>query len=230
MIQQLRQADYILSNCGRPTPPPGARWIDLPYAIPYRIQNAQTVTITDALGNGILFASIAGTGITVMVSIPDDSGTPGNALTITVSGQKITVQLATDGGGVITTTFTLLAAAIAASAAAAALVTTAIVGSGAAVVVPPIPVTNTVIQGTIIGLGIAAARVENKSRVPFLVRGVSVSGANIQPFRVWFTNRNLEQLVSVGNFKGSGAGMRTLQPEVQVDPGGKIVIESQAAV
>lgn len=230
MITQLRQADYILSNCGRPTPPPGARWVDLPYVIPYRIQNAQTVTIEDGSGNGITFASVAGTGITVMVAIPDDTGTAGNPLTLTISGQKITVQLATDGGGTITTTYAALAAAIAANAGTAALVTTTIVGSGAAVVVPPIPVTNTVIQGTIIGLGIAAARVENKARVAFLVRGVSVTGANIQPFRIWFTNRNLEQLVSVGNFEGSGAGMRTLQPEVQVDPGGKIVIESKSAV
>lgn len=230
MIEPLRQADYVLSSCGRPIPPPGARWIDLPYVIPYTIQNAQTVTITDGSGNGVLFTSVAGTGITVKISIPDDTGAISNLLTITVSGQTITVQLATSGAGAITTTFTQLVAAIVASAAASALITATVVGNGAIVVVPPIPITNTVIQGTAIAIGVAASRIENKSRVPFLVRGVSVTGANIQPFRIWFSSRNLEQIVSVGNFHGSGAGMRTLQSEVQMEPGGKIVIESKAAV
>jgi len=198
--------------------------------IPYLIQNAQTVTITDGSGNGILFASVAGTGITVKISIPNDTGTPGNALAITVSGQIVTVQLATDGGGNITTSYAALVAGIVASAPASALITATVVGNGAIVVVPPIPVTNTVIQGTAIAIGVAASRIENKSRVPFLVRGVSVTGPNIQPSRIWFSSRNLEQIVSIGNFTGSGAGMRTLQPEVILEPGAKIVIESKAAV
>ena len=114
-IQLLRQADYVLSACGRPIPPPGARWIDLPHVMTYRIQNAATVV---------------------------------------------------------------------------------------------------------------ASRIENKARVPFICRGVSVNGT-VDPFRIWWANgRNLEQLVSVGNFVGRGAGLRTLQPEVAIDPGGKIIIES----
>jgi hypothetical protein len=114
-IELLRQADYVLSACGRPTPPPGARWIDLPHVMTYRIANATTVV---------------------------------------------------------------------------------------------------------------ASRIENKSRVQFICRGVSVNGT-VDPFRIWWANgRNLEQLVSVGNFIGSGAGIRTLQPEVAIDPGGKIIIES----
>jgi len=73
---------------------------------------------------------------------------------------------------------------------------------------------------------VVAARIENKSRVPFLVRGLSVSGT-VNPYRIWWSNgRNLEQLISAGSFTGKGAGMRTLQPEVSIDPGGKIIIEA----
>ncbi len=67
---------------------------------------------------------------------------------------------------------------------------------------------------------------EQSRALPFICRGVSVNGT-VDPFRIWWANgRNLEQLVSVGNFVGRGAGLRTLQPEVAIDPGGKIIIES----
>ena len=70
-------------------------------------------------------------------------------------------------------------------------------------------------------------RIENKSRVPFICRGVSILGqAGLIPFRLWLkTGRNLEQTISAANFAGQGAGLRTLQPEVQIDPGAKVMVE-----
>jgi hypothetical protein len=35
MIELLREADMVLNACGRPTPPPGYRWVDLFYIIPF---------------------------------------------------------------------------------------------------------------------------------------------------------------------------------------------------
>lgn len=35
MIELLKEADMVLNACGRPTPPPGYRWVDLPRIIPY---------------------------------------------------------------------------------------------------------------------------------------------------------------------------------------------------
>ena len=35
MIELLRQADMVLNACGRPTPPPGYRWVDLFRIIPF---------------------------------------------------------------------------------------------------------------------------------------------------------------------------------------------------
>ena len=223
-IELLQQADYLLSSCGRPIPPPGMRWVDLPYVLTYRVQNTQLNFISDEAGNGVNFVSIAPPGVVVTINIPDDSGVIGNPLLVTVSGQIINVQLATDGAGLNTSTFTDIATAIMALAAAAALVTATVFGNGAVVFGGPSNIT--VVQGTAIGIGAAASRIENKARVQFLCRGVSVVGA-VAPYRIWWANgRNLEQVISGGSFTGSGAGLRTLQPEVPIDPGGKIIIES----
>ena len=126
-IQLLKQADMVLSPCGRPLPPPGYRWIDLPYCLTWVYQQPQTLAMS----------------------------------------------------------------------------------------------TQT-----------SASRIENKSRVPFFSRGVSVIGAGMGAgavaFRIWWPNgRNLEQLVSGANFAQSGAGLRTLMPEERVDPTGKVTIEAQ---
>jgi hypothetical protein len=126
-IQLLKQADMVLSPCGRPLPPPGYRWVDLPYCLTWVYQQPQV--------------------------------------------------LAAD--------------------------------------------TQT-----------SASRIENKTRVPFFCRGVSIRGAGMGAanvaFRIWWPNgRNLEQQVSGANFAQSGAGSRTLMPEERIDPTGKITIEVQ---
>ncbi len=198
--------------------------MDLPYCLTDRVQNPQTALIGDEVLGGILFTSVAPVGVVVTITIPNDTGTPGQVLAVVVSGQTITVTLGTDGGGANTTTWAALVAAIQASAAASLLVSVAGQGNTAATVGGPL--SGTVVKGSAVGIGAAASRIENKARVQFICRGVSVVGA-VAPYRIWWANgRNLEQVVSTGSFTGSGAGLRTLQPEVPIDPGGKIIIES----
>jgi hypothetical protein len=36
-LEMLREADMVLNACGRPTPPPGAKFLDLPYVIPFQV-------------------------------------------------------------------------------------------------------------------------------------------------------------------------------------------------
>lgn len=36
MLELLEAADYVLDKCGRPQPPPGYRFVDLPYFIPLK--------------------------------------------------------------------------------------------------------------------------------------------------------------------------------------------------
>ncbi len=46
-IRQLKEADYLLSQCGRPVPPAGARYVDLPHCLTFRQQ------ITPSVGSSL---------------------------------------------------------------------------------------------------------------------------------------------------------------------------------
>jgi hypothetical protein len=217
-VELLQQADYLLSSCGRPIPPPGARWVDLPYVLTYRVQNTKTATAFEIAvpANGITFSSVARPGTTITISIVAGAG----ALTVAVSGQTVTITEAAGGS-----TIAAIVAAVVASAAASALIAAVVFGDGTQILTGT-PWTLTVVQGTAQGIGAAASRIENKARVQFIVRGLSVSG-QVAPYRIWWANgRNLQQIVSTGSFTGAGAGLRVIQPEVVIEPGGKLIIES----
>jgi len=227
-IEQLRQADYVLSACGRPTPPPGARWIDLPYVLTFRAQPTVSASISEENSDTILFtpnpALPVNTVVTIVLSAPQ-LGIGAEAFSVTVVNNTVTVVLATDGGGNITSTGADVVAGIAANAAAAALV----IATVTAVAGIPLAPTGTagITAGLQSGSGAAASRIENKARVQFLCRGVSIIGqSSAVAFRIWWPNgRNLEQTLSPNNYAGSGSAMRTLQPEVVIEPSGKITIE-----
>lgn len=226
MIELLKQADYILSPCGRPQPPPGYRWVDLPYVISFHYQLGQSASTGEEPG-GILNFSPAATlpqGVVVTISITTPAPLINQVFSLTVSGDTITVSGATDGAGSNTTLTGDVVAAIQASPAASALVNVSTPDPTlGAPFLAPIHVTG----GSVVGIGTSASRVENKARVPFLCRGVSFVRVQAgTAIRIWWPNgRNLEQTVSAANFIQSGSGMRTLQPEVMIEPDGKITIE-----
>lgn len=95
-----------------------------------RIDFKATRLVAGADANGgVYYRSVAdhGTGVQVTHVLAGAS----QSLAVTVSGNRITVTLATDGSAVITSTAAQVVAAIAASAAAAALVTATATGTGA---------------------------------------------------------------------------------------------------
>jgi hypothetical protein len=92
------------------------------------------VTVPGADGNGgVIYRAVTpGTGgnaITVAHVVAGNN----TALSVSVTGNAITVNVATGGGGAATSTATQVAAAIAGSGAAAALVTATATGSGAGI-------------------------------------------------------------------------------------------------
>ena len=96
--------------------------------------SALTVDSANALSDVTLTAGtagVAGNGISVQFA---DPGGANQALSVSVSGSAITVNLATDAGSAITSTAAQVAAAINAHAAAAALVSAAAEGAGTGVV------------------------------------------------------------------------------------------------
>lgn len=228
MIEILKQADYVLSPCGRPMAPPGYRYVDLPYVISFRGQLSQCGNLNEEARATVEICPAVtlpiNTVVTVNCTAPQEGIGP-EAFSLTVIGDTINIVLATDAGGNVTTFGSGIVAAILASPAASLLVTATLIGIDA---MGPRS-SCTVIAGVTQGLGTAASRVENKARVPFLCRGVSIIGASgTTGFRIWWPNsRNLEQLVNAANFQQSGSGMRTLQPEVIIEPDGKITIEIQ---
>lgn len=227
MIELLKQADYVLSPCGRPMPPPGYRWVDLPYVLSFRAQLPQCALLSEEARANLEACPVASLPANVVVTInitAPQEGIGPEAFSLTVVGDTINIVLATDGGGTVTTMGTDIVAAVIASPAASALITMTVIING----MGPRS-SGTVIGGVTQGIGTSASRIENKARVPFLCRGVSIIGADgTAGFRIWWpSSRNLEQLVEAANFQQSGSGMRTLQPEVLIPSDGKITIEVQ---
>ncbi len=136
---------------------------------------------SDAAGKAIPLAVVAGTAATVehgtgnsrIKYTATDTGAAGNgisvrlrdpaansqSLSVTVNGNDVVVNLATDGGGAITSTVTLIIAAIAASAAAASLIVasngTGSNGSGVVVAAGPTNLAGGADAGTGIAAGMA---------------------------------------------------------------------------
>jgi hypothetical protein len=44
-LQRLTEADYVLDACGRPVPPKGYRFVDLPYVIPFHFDDVVPVPL-----------------------------------------------------------------------------------------------------------------------------------------------------------------------------------------
>jgi hypothetical protein len=226
-IELLRQADYVLSACGRPTPPPGARWIDLPHVLTFRAQPSICADLTEETRASLHVCPALGvpynTSITVNITAPQE-GIGIEAFSLTVTNNVIDIVLETDIAGALVTTGNDVVAAVIASAAASALIIMTVTANGT---FGGPRASGTAISGLQAGSGAASSRIENKSRVQFLCRAVSiVNQAGNIPFRIWWPNgRNLEQTLSPNNFAGSGSACRTLQPEVVIEPSGKITIE-----
>lgn len=132
---------------------------------------ATLTTGTVAANNGITYTSTltGDLGNKSSIALVDPKANSA-ALSVTVSGLDITVNLATSGAGAITTTATQLLAAIAASTAASALVTAAATGAstGAGVVAA--------LSKTFLSGGIAEAFPLN---TPVLVAGSRVDAAKL---------------------------------------------------
>lgn len=137
---------------------------------------------SDAAGKAIPLAAVAATAATLELGTGNskikftatDTGTIGNgisvrlkdpaantqSLSVTVTGNDVVVNLATDGSGVITSTVALIIAAIAASGAAASLVVASNgTGSNGTGIVVAAPATN-LTGGADAGTGVAAGKAE----------------------------------------------------------------------
>lgn len=115
------------------------------------------LVVTGAANGNVKYVAVAagssGTAVTI-AHVVAGANTP---LTVGVSGNAITVNVATNGGSAATSTATQVAAAIAGSGPAAALVTATALGSGAGVVGAKAPTALAIVTLTFTAAQIVAA-------------------------------------------------------------------------
>lgn len=235
-LELIREADLILDDCGRPTPPPGYKVVPLPRAIAIRLivnfapdpiswgaEAAAFMQITPNPNSGTFSVEVLNTGA------------PGTPFSITVLGTAITVQLEIDGGGSPVTTGNSFVTLWAASA-AAAFGTAEVVADGG---LAPAGLALTTVTGG--GAASVSGRVENKSNTLFVVKGVCVTPGNalelVPSFRIrWPSGRYFQQQPSGSPglaqgagavFPGSrGANMFTLNATEDIPKGARIFVEA----
>jgi hypothetical protein len=109
-LELLTQADMVLDNCGRPVPPKGYRFVDLPRIIPFHstvpvatagvaasreFGDDESVILVTAVTPGV-----AGNNIVVKLFGPPSSGLPHNQPeSVSVVGTTIAYNPATDASG-----------------------------------------------------------------------------------------------------------------------------------
>lgn len=127
-FEVLSQADYVLNACGRLVAPPGFRFVDLPYFIPYLAEIAGafatlTVFIPD-VGPTYTFTALAGgaSGNLISFQLVDNQGIPNQVASVSVIGTAILASGGTDGAGFSTSTFDDLLTLMLATPAVTALV------------------------------------------------------------------------------------------------------------
>lgn len=237
-LELLTQADYVLNACGRPIPPKGYKFVDLPKIIPFHqtisTTPGETGSILDEVSCGLAFTNISPYAVTVVtteVFAPQSAtcvitGSPSLGFTITITFY--------DSSETLSETLALLAATPGVSA----LVSTVIVPGASAD-----PPNEALTAGATAELGAGSFtvpfpnqdRIENTSNTLFLCRGISLQTDPVSVRIKWpsgrywnqFPSGNINASAGAGaNFpQGTGGNLYALNEEVPIERGGKVAVE-----
>ena len=234
-LELLSQADYVLNACGRPVPPAGYRFVNLPKIIPFHetltTNPGGTATILDELTSGLQWTNISTSLVTVnvvevFIDVPATCVLTGDP----VAGYTITITFGTS--------FLTLSAAIALEAATpgvSALVATVIVPGSSPD--PPNELLTSGSTGPLLAGSISIpfptqGRVENISNTLFLCRGIMLQTDPVSVRIKWPNGRYWNQfpsnnpLISGGNFpQGTGGNLYALDEEIPIEAGGRVAVE-----
>lgn len=232
-LELLTQADYVLNACGRPVPPKGYRFVDLPRFIPFH----QTIQLSVSGGSGsILDENSCGLKWTnISTAIVTVTVLAGAGQTCVVTGsQSLGYTITITGVASLSDTIALLNA----TAGVSSLVTTVIVPGIS--VDPPDEIlitgsTGPLSAGTFGTAFPAQDRVENASNTLFLCRGIMLQTDPLSVRVKWPTGRYWNQFPSNNpnatagagaNFpQGTGGNLYALNEEVPIERGGKVAVE-----
>ena len=239
-LELLTQADYVLNNCGRPVPPKGFKFVDLPKIIPFHhtpnttfIPGPNYCYISET--GGVVFNNITAPPVVVTLIIAESGvGAP----SITVVGNTITIQV---GAGPLTITefISLWNSTLAASSQASAQVARASCGTEtSSPATTPFfinPVTQALATGTLTFNEIWPSQdyVSNNSNTLFLCRGLMLQTDPIQVRIKWPNGRYWNQFPSGNPLlsasacfpQGTGGNLYALDEEVAIERDAKVAVE-----
>lgn len=225
-LELLSQADYVLNACGRPVPPKGYRFVDLPKMIPFH-QTFQLPAFDfvkappSGGGSGSEFTITSRSNPNLNV-VATNNGPPA-VLSVTVLGNLVTINIPN-----ATTTVATIVAFLNADPSFRSVAIAAVVTAGDAA----FPTTVTTFSGT---PAPTQARVENLSNTLFLVRAVGIVSDPVSVRIKWpnghywnqYPSNNPDATSNAGaNFPQGVAGNSfALDEEIPIERGGKIAIE-----
>ncbi len=234
-LELLTQADMVLNVCGRPVPPPGYKFVDLPRFIPFHHTPQGSSTATGfcygAENGGVCFSS-KNPGVQITLNIVE-----GHA-SITVVGNTITISFGADANPTINAFMTLWNATPAATALVLAQI-------GACCGPTPTPNTTPFYNSPdLIGqlLPIATTTFtegwptqdyfENTSNTLFICMGIMMQTDPVSVRIKWPNGRYWNQTPSGNQFlaganfpQGTGGNLYALDEPVVIERGGKVAVE-----
>ena len=235
-LELLSQADYVLNACGRPVPPKGFKFVDLPRVVPIHVQlilgTGQSGTILEEDTDGLLFTAVAaGTIVTVNTAIvAADPPVPEYTITgSTAAGWTITFF---QSSGAVKVLCSAIVTLVNATPALSALITAVIFGVDSPL---DAPASTGPLKGPSISGSASQFRIENTSNTLFLCRGIMINSDPISVRIKWPTGRYWNQFPSNdpnattgawANFpQGTGGNLYALDEEMPIERGGKVAVE-----
>ena len=244
-LELLTQADYVLNTCGRPVPPPGFKFVDLPRIIPFHHTPQGScaggvLSFSDESGHGFTMTMTASAllpSYNVVINLINDTfGAPPKLVSIV--GNTITLQI--NANPYITN-----AAGIAffnAIPQLAALVTFGLFNTASAanpfgdMFSPPSSNGPFAVNGylcTFTEGWPTQDRVENTANTLFICMGIMLQTDPVSVRIKWPNGRywnqtpsgNPFQAQSAGFPQGTGGNLYALDEEVYIERGGKVAIE-----
>lgn len=230
-LELLTQADYVLNACGRPVPPKGYRFVDLPKIIPFHATLTEGVgtsaTILDEDGTGLKFTAIA-PGTTVTVGTEHVSSEPPYYTLTGSTAAGWTITFYQIGGQLCST----IVALVAGTPALAALISAVLVGADSPLQAPG--GTGPLFGPAIVGIN-TQFRIENISNTLFLCRGIMINSDPVlirikwPSGRYWnqFPSNDINATVGAGtNFpQGTGGALYALDEEMPIERGARVAVE-----
>ena len=241
-LELLTQADYVLNSCGRPVPPKGFKFVDLPKIIPFHhtpqaTGAPPTITVLDELNHGWVLTGVNYVALPVYLSMTNT--TAPTTVTVTNTGTQINVAINISSFGPDELTNTAGVAKFNATPGFSAVMVASIYNAGSASTIMPSNVFSPVLFQAAGSVYVFTEGwptqdyLSNNSNTLFLCRGIMLQTDPVSVRLKWPNGRYWNQFPSGNPFlsagacfpQGTGGNLYALDEEVPIEKGSKVAIE-----